>query len=184
MFVPLFLVFALATAAFYDTTCQKLKCTRSEMKAVNQAKMLALGMHDCTSTYIKFFPNGTQQFASSFSSTVNSYYDATTGSLRSEYNDVTGANVIIDEYCDGKGSVCIEIVNSTNSGFYTESIDQNKDGLGSVYRSIGYYTTDAKKRIKGVQWLIPTDFGDVLLLTFLDENNKLDYSMYQTCYRV
>lgn len=179
------------STGFYDSTCQKLRGTRAEMTAVNQAKMLGLGDHSCVSTYIKFFPNGTQNVAASlsFPSRVNSYYDAGTGSLHSDYYVNGVISVVIDEYIDGKGGVCIEIKGASNSGFYTESLDQNKNGLGSVWRAIGYYTPDEFKAIKGVQWFIPTVFGDsglggdVLSLTFLDENNRLDYINMQTCTR-
>lgn len=200
LFLTLLLVLiALVTAkparpnstGFYDSTCQKLRGTRAEMFAVNQAKMLGLGDHPCVSTYIKLFPNGTQNVAASlsFPSRVNSYFDAGTGSLHSDYYVGGVVSAIIDEYIDGKGGVCIEIKGAPNSGFYTESIDQNKNGLGSVWRSIGYYTPDEFKSVKGVQWFIPTVFtdtglgGDVLSLTFLDDNNRFDYINIQTCIR-
>lgn len=181
---------ALSTAVhvtYPDATCQKYPTSRAEMKAVNQAKMLSLGDHACSETYIKMFPNGTQQSVTSYPSRVNSYYDATRGALHSDYY-APGAPVgLIDEYSTGTGKACIDLVNTTNANYYTESIDQNKNGLGSVWRAIGYYTPDAKKSIKGIQWLVPTVFGDtgqegdVLAFIMLDANNRLDYIVLQTC---
>jgi hypothetical protein len=180
----LLLIVGLVSADFYDTTCQKLKCSKAEMKYVNYAKMLSAGYHECLSTFVDFAPNGTILYSTSFNSTVNTYYDASTGSVHSDYVDATGANVTIDEYCDGHGNVCIEIDDASNSGFYTESKDQNREGLGTAWRSIGFYTKGAKKEIRGFQQLVPTKDGDILHLTMLDENGKLDYSMYQTCKKI
>src|SRR3990172_10550824 len=163
-----------------DTTCEGIPTSRAEMKAVNQAKMLSLGDHSCVETFIKMFPNGTVQYQTSYPSRVNSYYDASRGALHSDYYPPGGPVGLIDEYSTGTGKACINLANTSNANFYTESIDQNKNGFGSVWRAIGYYTPDAKKSIKAVQWLIPTVFGDtdeegdILAFAMLDANNRMD----------
>jgi hypothetical protein len=183
------LLISVASAAYYDTTCQHHKTSRGEMQAVNNAKMLSLGYHNCTSVYIKFNADGTGLSIVNFPSVVNSFYDADRGTLHSDYLVSGSPPATIDEWADGRGNVCINITGAPNSDYYTESIDQNKGGLGTAWRSIGYYTPQ-KREVKGVQWLIPTKFkdtderGDILSLVFLDANNRIDYINMQTCTRV
>ena len=154
------------------------------MEAVNNAKMLGLGNHTCQEAYIKFNPIGTINSTFEYTSTVNSYYVAATGSLHSDYTTSTGASAVIDEYCDGKGGVCIEISGAANSGYYTESLDQNKGGLGTAHRAIGYYTLTAQKDVTGLQQFIPTYYGDVLFLEWLDVDKNIDYIVTQKCTRI
>ena len=173
-----------SVAGFYDTTCLKLRCSRGEMEAVNNAKMRGLGNHTCQEAYIKFNPIGTINFTLEYTSVVNSQYIAATGSLHSDYTTSIGTSVTIDEYCDGHGNVCIEIVGAPNGGYYTESIDQNKGGLGTAHRAIGYYTLNAQKDVAGIQQFIPTYYGDVLFLEWLDADKNIDYIVTQKCTRI
>lgn len=165
-----------------DVICREAPASKPRMKEVNQAKMNALGNHACIDIYIKF-ENNTVAYTTSFPTKVNSYYDRETGALHSDYTPV-GSNVTtgIDEYAEEGDSACIEIDDAPNSGYYTQSIDQNKGGLGTSWRAIGYYTPDYKKKIKGTQILVPTKYGDVLSLVWLDANDKLDYAVFQTCF--
>lgn len=178
------LAYATTGSGFHDTTCKRLRCTKPEMTSVNQAKMLGLGNHTCVENYVKFSPNGAILSTLTYTSTVDSRYVSSTGSLHSVYHNTAGTTTLIDEYCDGKGNVCIEQSNPDFAGYYTESIDQNKEGLGTTWRSIGYYTMDAKKKIKAIQHFVPTEYGDILTVSFLDADNKLDYTIYQTCTKV
>ena len=158
------------------------------MESINNAKMLSLGDHECVENYIKFNPDGSIDLANSFSypSLVNSYYIGKTGSVHSDYI-IGGVSYPIDEYCNGIGGVCITTQNTSNSHLYGESIDGNDGNLGTTWRVIPWYTPDAKKDVKALQWLIPTLFkdtnerGDILTVAYLDANNKLDYLVTQTC---
>ncbi|CAH6420463.1 Hypothetical protein POVR2_LOCUS165 [uncultured virus] len=158
------------------------------MESINNAKMLALGNHECVENYIAFNPDGSINLAASFSypTVVNSKYIASTGSVHSDYI-VGGVSYPIDEYCNGIGGICIKTQNTSNSQLYGESIDGNDGNIGTAWRVIPWYSRDAKKDLRELQWLIPTVFkdtnkkGDILAVAHLDDNNKLGYIVTQTC---
>ena len=154
------------------------------MEEINNAKMLTLGDHQCVETYIKFWPNQTVQLTLTYPSVVNTFYDSNTGSVHSDYIPAGEPATAIDEYSDGQGGVCITV---QDSPYFTQSIDGNKGDLGTAWRAVPFYTKDAKKDVRALQWTIPTKFkdtnkrGDVLSVTYLDANNKIDYIVTQIC---
>ena len=178
---------AVVFGQFDDSTCKKVRSTRAEMKEFNHAKMFTLGNYTCNSTFITYDSDGSVGSTStSRDEIVFSKYDAFTGSVRSIYYPVGGLPpAYVDEYADPvRGGACIEVTGDSSAGYYTQSLDQNKGGLGTTYRSIGYYTKDAKKTVVGITWFVPKKDGYLLSLSWINEDQEMEYSVLQRCVRV
>uniref|UniRef100_A0A6C0C6H7 Uncharacterized protein n=1 Tax=viral metagenome TaxID=1070528 RepID=A0A6C0C6H7_9ZZZZ len=177
--LPLLLLLVLSCSAdFADTTCEMRKSSLAEMRRVDYAKSLAFGYHNCNTTLTNYNLDGTPNSTFVFPAVVETFYNETTGSIDSTYNPAGTGAIWIKEYSNGNGGVCITI---EGNPFYVESYDITTGAKSTAMRVIPMYEKTKNKKLRAIQWLRPTEWGDSLVLVNLDENGRFVSSIFQTC---
>lgn len=180
LFLVLFALIDVSQCTCVDSTCEQHKCTYDEMMLVNRAKGLGLGNHKCVASIIKFNEDGSISYTKQLNTTADTYYDDITGSLHTHYLGPFGL-LSFDEYCDGKGGVNVVIDSPFLGHINGKSLDQIDGELGTLWRSIGFYNSDASDRLKAVELFYPTNFGSISPFIELDKNGHFDLAVFQTC---
>jgi hypothetical protein len=181
-----FFFFALTGAQFYDTTCEKRRCTKDQLFDFDHTKSLALGNHSCLVVFQTHNPDGSVASTTTLTAITNSYFDPAIGSIHSDsytVGDPSGLIIRVDEYCANDGRVCITLENAPPplAGLYGESLDVNKGGKGTAWRTVSYHEKTAAKTLRGMQFIHPRPWGDILYLAVLDETGHLLFTTTQTC---
>lgn len=170
-----------ATNDFDDTTCIPRRSTFAEMRRVDYAKTLALGMHNCNTTMVVFNVDGHPSSTITFPATVNSYYNATSGSIDSVYVPAGGSPIMIKEYSNGQGGACIDI---ENNPYYVVSNDITTGAKSTAFRVITMYEKNRNKNLRAVQWLLPTNWGDSLVIVNTDDDGHFTDAIFQSCWSI
>jgi hypothetical protein len=175
--IVLFSVLFFSTyAAFADSTCAQIKSSLSEMKEVDYAKSLGFGFHNCIDAIQVFNLDGT--FSTSFAtpSTVDTYYNETTGSIDSLYIGAFATN-LIKEYADGK----VILVSLRMVILLLMLKVKIKSLEAAVSRALGEYSVTKNKNLRAMQVYHVTPKGYILIRTELDDNENVSVVIVQTC---
>jgi hypothetical protein len=177
------LFFASSFGQYHDTTCNNYKCTRDQMSLVDHAKYLSIGNHTCNVVYTTYFPDGTKDTVVEYTAITNTFYDKTTGSIHSDFI-FSGGLIPIDEYCNDKGGVCIEINYPGYDELYIESTDLAYGNAGTAARIVSFYKKGVNKKLKQLQTLFASSFGDVLIASYYSDDGHLENTQAHTCFFV
>jgi len=177
-------LFAVVNASFYDTTCPKYRSTLAEVRERNYAKSLGFGNFTCVGVYYQYKSDGSLNLSFPLPNAFQTFYDHVTGAILTTPPGIPNV-IVAAEYSGHDGSTCIDEPNNPNfSGFYTESYDISKGGRRNAARLIQSYEKNSRKQIRRVQHLIPTSYGELLFLEYLDENQHLKYVVTLTCNKI
>lgn len=176
-----FLAVSLAKKDYFDTTCAGLKTSKSQLLEVNRAKMLGLGNHSCIIQINAYNPDGTLNQSFQINQMIYNSYDAELGAVYSLNVPEYGSPTQYWEYADGNGNTCLQTNDADFSDYYLESIDQNKGNVGTVFRTIGFYTKNAAKKLRAIQHTMPTPYGILVHVTVLDESMHVTSAVTMTC---
>lgn len=143
-----------------DTTCLSVRSSLSRLQEHDYSKSLVLGNFTCFSKITSF---DEQDSTSVRRYLLQTYYDKTKGAIVSQ-----GEGVYMEEYVSASGEVCINDL----TGFYTESFDLHRGGVGYSSRILQSYDKHVDRLIRRVEYALPTSYGQVLFFILFDKKQR------------
>lgn len=146
-----------------DTTCLSIRSSLSRLQEHDYSKSLILGNFTCFSKITSFDEQGSTSVRRYL---LQTHYDKAKGAIVSQ-----GEGVYMEEYVSPSGEVCI-IEKQDLAGFYTESFDLHKGGLGYSSRILQSYDKHVDRLIRRVEYALPTSYGQLLFSILLDKKQR------------
>nr|WIL02778.1 hypothetical protein Cbor_233 [Cedratvirus borely] len=147
-----------------DTTCLPVRSSLSRLQEYNQAKSLLLGNFTCLAQRTSFTEQDISVSARRY--LLQTYYDKRKGAIVSE-----AEGTYMEEYVSSSGEVCV-IERHELAGFYSESFDLHRGGLGYASRILQSYDKHVERLVRRVEYALPTLYGQVIISTLFDKKQR------------
>jgi hypothetical protein len=166
-----------------DTTCLPLRSSFSRLQEYNQAKSLLLGNFTCLAHRLSFSEQGVLTDARRYF--LQTYYDKSKGAIVSQGRTLYSSPVnefYMEEYVTSTGEVCI-LEGDSLSGFFSESFDLHKGAPGYTSRLLQSYDKHVERLVRRVEYVLPTQYGQLVVFTLLDKKQRPLVQEISTCTR-
>jgi hypothetical protein len=148
---------------------------------LNYPKAIGLASYACNTTFSFYNPDLTVNTSYTKQSKMGIKYDENTGAY--VMRDDNG-RIMAEEFCDGKGGICVVDHEDYLAPFHTESYTITRGEKGNAARLIQSYEKTGAKVIRRAQHFIPRKTGAQIVVWIFDENERFMVSAVQDCLKV